>query len=91
MELDDTLCFCFHVSKRKVVNYLRREQPQRVSQISTCLSAGTGCGWCIRMLEKLHGQLVECGQVDETDTVDTLAYKQQRTAYLQARKNKGRS
>ncbi len=27
MELDEELCLCFHVTKRKVVNYLRVEQP----------------------------------------------------------------
>ena len=31
MELDDELCLCFHVTKRKVINYLRIERPQRVA------------------------------------------------------------
>ena len=29
MELDDELCLCFHVTKRKVVNYIRVEKPKR--------------------------------------------------------------
>ena len=46
MELDDELCLCFHVTKRKVINYLRIERPQRVAQLADCHGAGTGCGWC---------------------------------------------
>jgi bacterioferritin-associated ferredoxin len=57
---DDTICFCFHVSLRKVESFCRREKPRAASQISECLSAGTGCGWCVPMLRRIHGQL--CGE-----------------------------
>jgi NAD(P)H-nitrite reductase large subunit len=53
MELDDELCLCFHVSKRKVLNYLRIEQPRRAAQLADCHGAGTGCGWCRPFLKKL--------------------------------------
>ena len=53
MELDDELCLCFHVTKRKVINFLRVERPQRASQMSECFGAGTGCGWCRPCLLKL--------------------------------------
>ncbi|MGD9646899.1 MAG: bacterioferritin-associated ferredoxin [Pirellulales bacterium] len=53
MKLDDELCLCFHVSKRKVLNYIRIERPRRVGQLSECYGAGTGCGWCRTYLEKL--------------------------------------
>ncbi len=53
MELDDELCLCFHVTKRKVINYLRVERPLRVGQLSDCFGAGTGCGWCRSYLAKL--------------------------------------
>ena len=53
MELDDELCLCFHVTRRKVENYIRRTNPQRPSQISECLGAGTGCGWCRPFLRRL--------------------------------------
>jgi bacterioferritin-associated ferredoxin len=56
MELDDELCLCFHVTKRKVVNYLRVQRPQRASQLGDCYGAGTGCGWCRSMLERLFRQ-----------------------------------
>ncbi len=46
MELDDELCLCFHVTKRKVQNFLKVEKPARPSQMSECFGAGTGCGWC---------------------------------------------
>src|SRR3954471_13815032 len=55
---DDEICFCFHVSLRKVRSFCRIEKPRVASQISECLSAGTGCGWCRPMLRKLHKQ--EC-------------------------------
>jgi bacterioferritin-associated ferredoxin len=56
---DDTICFCFHVPLRKIESFCRREKPQAASQISACLSAGTGCGWCIPMLRKIHLRI--CG------------------------------
>lgn len=55
---DDEICFCFHVTLRKVRNFCRNQKPKVASQISQCLSAGTGCGWCRPMLRKIHKQ--EC-------------------------------
>lgn len=56
MELDDKLCLCFHVTRRKVENYIRIERPRRASQLSDCHGAGTGCGWCRPFLERLLQQ-----------------------------------
>lgn len=53
---DDEVCLCFHVSLRKLRNYLEREKPKVASQLSECLGAGTGCRWCVPFLVKLHGQ-----------------------------------
>jgi bacterioferritin-associated ferredoxin len=53
MQPDDELCLCFHVTQRKVVNYLRIERPRSVSQLADCYGAGTGCGWCRPFLKKL--------------------------------------
>ncbi len=58
---DDDVCLCFHVSKRKIVNFIRVEKPVRVSQISQCLGAGTGCGWCRPVLEKLFEKVTAAG------------------------------
>jgi bacterioferritin-associated ferredoxin len=56
---DDTVCFCFHVSLRKIETFCAVEKPKHPSQISECLSAGTGCGWCVPMLTKIHQRV--CG------------------------------
>ena len=53
MELDDELCLCFHVTRRKVENWIRVERPKRAGQLSDCYGAGTGCGWCRPFLRKL--------------------------------------
>ncbi len=58
MNDDDQVCLCFRVTKRKIVNYCRREKPPVASLISECLSAGTGCGWCVPFLKKLHAQAI---------------------------------
>jgi bacterioferritin-associated ferredoxin len=56
MDPDDHVCLCFRVSQRKLVNWMRREQPQVPSQLSECLGAGTGCRWCVPFLRKLFEQ-----------------------------------
>jgi bacterioferritin-associated ferredoxin len=50
---DDELCLCFHVSWRKVINYIRIQRVQLPSQLAECQSAGTGCGWCRAFMRKL--------------------------------------
>ncbi|HTV48545.1 MAG TPA: (2Fe-2S)-binding protein [Phycisphaerae bacterium] len=57
---DDTVCFCFHVSLRKIEAFCNAQKPLYPSQISECLSAGTGCGWCRPMLAKIHTRI--CGR-----------------------------
>jgi NAD(P)H-nitrite reductase large subunit len=56
VELDDKICLCFHVSKRKILNYIRVQKPRVASEISQCGGAGTGCGWCIPFLKKYFEQ-----------------------------------
>ncbi len=53
MQLDDKICYCYGVSMRKLVNFARRTRPKRPSQMTECLGAGTGCGWCIPFLIKI--------------------------------------
>ena len=55
MHPDDEICYCYHVSMRKLINYSRRTKPKRPSQMTHCLGAGTGCGWCIPFLLKIAG------------------------------------
>jgi len=83
MELDDELCLCFHVTKRKVVNYLRVEKPRRAGQLADCFGAGTGCGWCRPYLEKLFYQAAAGGQL-EADLPTAADYARQRAGYVRS-------
>jgi bacterioferritin-associated ferredoxin len=56
MSLDREVCLCFHVTRRKLLNYIRLEQPHHASQLSECFGAGTGCGWCRPFLRKIFEQ-----------------------------------
>ncbi len=80
MELDDELCLCFHVTKRKVLNYIRLEKPRRAGQLSECYGAGTGCGWCRRFLRQLFEQAADDRQNLELPTAN--AYSHSRTQYV---------
>lgn len=53
MNVDEELCLCFHVSWRKVMNYIRIERVKVPSQLAQCQSAGTGCGWCRKAMRRL--------------------------------------
>jgi len=51
---DDQICYCCHVSFRKLYHFARRHHLQKPSQMSDCLGAGTGCGWCIPILKRVY-------------------------------------
>ena len=85
MELDDELCLCFHVTKRKVVSFLRVNRPKRAAQLSECFGAGTGCGWCRPFLERLFESASTRGDL-EAELPAPTEYSEQRAAYLAARK-----
>ena len=86
MQLDDTICYCFHISKRKVLNFLRIHRPRRASQISECGGAGTGCGWCVAYLKRYFEE-AQTQQAAEEDLTPEL-YARQRAAYIRAGKGK---
>lgn len=82
MNDEDHVCLCFRVSKRKIVNFLKRERPRHVSAISECLGAGTGCGWCVPFLTKLHQQVQQ--GVDQPDLpTSPEEYASRRARYRQ--------
>jgi bacterioferritin-associated ferredoxin len=54
---DDELCLCFHISWRKVINYIRIHKIRMPSMLNECGGAGTGCGWCRKQLERLTIQV----------------------------------
>ena len=59
--LDAEVCVCFHVRRRKIEAFCRRERPKVISLVSECLSAGTGCGWCIPFLRAIHAEVLAGG------------------------------
>lgn len=80
MNDDDQVCLCFRVSKRKIVNFCKREKPPVASLISECLSAGTGCQWCVPFIKKLHQQCLD--GVEEPDLpVSPEEYASRRARY----------
>ncbi len=85
MEPDDELCLCFHVTCRKVINFLRVEKPRRVGQLSECFGAGTGCGWCRPFLKKLFEQARASGEIT-AEVPDRETYRQLRSKYLKERR-----
>lgn len=83
MDLDDKVCLCFHVTRRKLVNFVRLHRPKVPSQLSECGGAGTGCGWCVPFLNQIHRQGTEGGEV-ESPTAEE--YARQRAEYVRAGK-----
>ena len=79
MQADDNVCYCFRVSLRKLVNYARRERPRFASQMSECLGAGSGCGWCIPFLKRIWED-PDGVDIDETPE----EYAARRAAYREA-------
>ncbi|MGL4549882.1 MAG: (2Fe-2S)-binding protein [Gemmataceae bacterium] len=53
MDDDAKVCYCFRVTRRKLLSFIRAERPRVASQLSLCNGAGTGCGWCVPFLKKL--------------------------------------
>ena len=89
MNLDDKVCYCFHVSRRKLVNWVRLNRPRVPSQVSMCSGAGTGCGWCIPFLKQIFTQETApgcaAGEV-ELDRLSPAEYEARRAEYVNASK-----
>jgi NAD(P)H-nitrite reductase large subunit len=83
MDLDAKVCYCFHVTHRKLLNFLRVEKPRVASQLSQCGGAGTGCGWCIPFLKQLFEQSVQ-GGTTELEQLTPEEYERRRAAYVRA-------
>lgn len=74
MDLDDPVCLCFRVTKRKLLVHLKVNRPVVASQLSECGGAGTGCGWCVPYLKRLFAE-------GNLDLPDADAYAAQRSKY----------
>ena len=83
MDLDAKICYCFHVTRRKLVNFMRLRQPKVPSQLSECGGAGTGCGWCIPFLKQIHKQTDS-----ELEVLTPEEYAKRRAEYIRAGKGK---
>lgn len=93
MKLDDKVCYCFHISKRKIINHLRIHRPRRASQLSECGGAGTGCGWCVPYLKRYFSEFEKISVSDsgeaakaEDETITAEEYARQRDKYIQSGK-----
>jgi bacterioferritin-associated ferredoxin len=87
MNLDDKICYCYHVPLRKLLSFARREKLLRPSQMSQCLGAGTGCGWCIPILKKIYEQSTQPRNAEDFADIDGLPmtpddYAAARKSYL---------
>jgi bacterioferritin-associated ferredoxin len=83
MNSDDELCLCFHVTRRKVENFIRVERPKRVGQLAECYGAGTGCGWCRPFLKRLF-ETAEARSDAQGDLPSADDYARGRTDYVRA-------
>jgi bacterioferritin-associated ferredoxin len=81
MDLDAKVCYCFHVTRRKLVNFVRRRKPKVPSQLSECGGAGTGCGWCIPFLKQIHAQAGA-----DLEILTPEEYARRRAEYIRAGK-----
>lgn len=88
MNLDDKVCYCFHVSRRKLVNWARLHEPKVASQLSMCGGAGTGCGWCIPFLKQIFMQGTEANEDAAIDQLTPEEYAKQRAEYVKSGKGK---
>src|SRR5262245_22213695 len=85
MDLDAKVCYCFHVSRRKLVNYVRVCQPRVPSQMSECGGAGTGCGWCIPFIKQIFQQETQGGDTD-LERLSPEEYARLRAEYVRSGK-----
>lgn len=87
MSDDDEICLCFHVSRRKVENFVRVEKPRRAGQIAECFGAGTGCGWCRPFLQRIFDEAAQTGAV-QADLPTPEEYARLREQYIRRRGSK---
>ncbi len=94
MEIDAKVCYCFHVSKRKILSFIRHEKPKVASLLSECGGAGTGCGWCVPFLKQLHElclnnpELQQIGAGVDIEILHSDEYAKGREAYIKSGKGK---
>ncbi len=86
---DREICLCFHVSRRKIENFIRINQPKRPAQLSECFGAGTGCGWCrsyLTLLFEAHRNELNDGSSVNLSIPSSESYQQMRQVYREKEK-----
>ena len=78
---DDEVCLCFHVTKRKLKNFIRVEKVRRAGQLSECFGAGTGCGWCCPYIERLFAETLQASG-EKIPEVTAEDYARMRAKYI---------
>jgi bacterioferritin-associated ferredoxin len=73
------VCLCFHVALTKLRNFHRRRRMHVASDFAECHCAGTGCGWCVPHLERIHEQLAR-GE-EPTLSMSAEEYERRRSDY----------
>jgi bacterioferritin-associated ferredoxin len=85
---DDKICYCYHVSLRKLWNFVLRRRPQRPSQMSECLGAGTGCGWCLPILKRIFDRAQAHPDAGFTLDLTPEEYAERRKTYIETKQPK---
>ncbi|MEQ1903206.1 MAG: (2Fe-2S)-binding protein [Pirellulaceae bacterium] len=88
MSDDPEVCLCFHVHRRKILNWIRIERPKRAAQLSECYGAGTGCGWCRPYLEKMFNAAQANSDAATAELPDPETYSKNRKQYIREGKGK---
>ena len=83
MDLDAKVCYCFHVTRRKLLSFLRVERPRVASQMSACGGAGTGCAWCVPYLRQLFER---AGGPTDLDALAAADYAKGRQEHIKSGK-----
>ncbi|MCR4332090.1 MAG: (2Fe-2S)-binding protein, partial [Sulfuricaulis sp.] len=55
-ETGRTVCACFGVGEKTIIEAIRTRKLATVAEIGDCLKAGTNCGSCVPELKALLGQ-----------------------------------
>ena len=92
MDADQEICLCFHVTRRKIENFIRLDKPVRAGQLADCFGAGTGCGWCRKYLVSLFESAQSAADPEKQSSADipsAEAYAAMRREYRAEKRNRG--
>lgn len=50
---DDIICTCSYVSRKEIMDVIKKYKVKSVEEITELSGAGSGCGFCLEDLEKI--------------------------------------